>query len=419
MRVEIITIGDELLVGQTIDTNSAYMAQGLNSVGLEVHQITTVSDKKDHILEALAAAEQRVDVVLITGGLGPTKDDITKHTLCTYFDTTLEMNEEILGRIVAFFTSIGREMLEVNRQQAALPKACVPLENLRGTAAGMWFERNDTVFVSMPGVPHEMKGLMDNQVIPRLKERFNTREIAHLSIMTQGVGESYLAEMIADWADSLPAMGISLAYLPSAGTLKLRLSKYGENGNTGLMTELRQKAEELVKEIPTIAYGYNEESLEEVVGQLLTERGETLSTAESCTGGLIAKFITSVPGSSAYFEGSVVSYSNRIKHAFLDVSESDLHEHGAVSKEVVEQMALGVRTKMNTTWSIATSGIAGPTGGSEEKPVGTVWLAVAGPQGIVSRKFMMGNDRRGNIKRSALSALNMLRIEILKEPFVN
>ncbi|MFT5185324.1 MAG: nicotinamide-nucleotide amidase, partial [Flavobacteriales bacterium] len=360
-----------------------------------------------------------VDVVLMTGGLGPTKDDITKHTLCKYFDTTLEIHEDILAQITSFFNGIGREMLEVNRLQAALPLACAPLINLRGTAPGMWFERKGTIFVSMPGVPHEMRGLMDDEVIPRLKKRFNTREIAHLSIMTQGVGESYLAEMIGPWVDSLAPLNISLAYLPSAGSLKLRLSKYGRLGDTGLIAELETKARELEKQIPQIVYGFNEETLEEVVGALLISRGETLSTAESCTGGLISKFITSTPGSSVYFEGSIVSYSNRIKQELLGVKNDTLEAHGAVSEQVVEQMAMGAQQKLATTWSISTSGIAGPSGGSEEKPVGTVWISIAGPQGVTSQKYMMGNDRRGNIKRSALTALNMLRVEILKQPFVN
>jgi nicotinamide-nucleotide amidase len=256
-------------------------------------------------------------------------------------------------------------------------------------------------------------------VIPRLKKRFNTREIAHLSIMTQGVGESYLAEMIGPWVDSLAPLNISLAYLPSAGSLKLRLSKYGRLGDTGLIAELETKARELEKQIPQIVYGFNEETLEEVVGALLISRGETLSTAESCTGGLISKFITSTPGSSVYFEGSIVSYSNRIKQELLGVKNDTLEAHGAVSEQVVEQMAMGAQQKLATTWSISTSGIAGPSGGSEEKPVGTVWISIAGPQGVTSQKYMMGNDRRGNIKRSALTALNMLRVEILKQPFVN
>ena len=419
MLAEIITIGDEILVGQTVDTNSNYMARELNFLGLQVHQITTVADDREHILHALADAQKRSDAVLITGGLGPTKDDITRSTLCEFFETRLINHDPTLKRIQDMFRAFGKEMMDVHYQQAMVPESCIALENQKGTAPGMWFEHQGVVFVSMPGVPREMMGLMQHEVLPRLQKKFQTREIAHVTVMTQGMGASSIAERIEEWADQLSRDEIKLAYLPGTAMVKLRLSRYGNPGDQQISELLNRKAKELMALLPSYAYSIGERSLPEVVGEMLRTRGETVATAESCTGGTIASLITSISGSSDYYPGSVVSYSNEVKVGTLGVSQVNLDTHGAVSKEVVEEMASGIRQMMNTTWGIATSGVAGPNGGTEEKPVGTVWIAIAGEEGVRSKVFRVGAERKSNIMRSALTALNFLRLEILRTPFGN
>jgi nicotinamide-nucleotide amidase len=418
MYAEIITIGDELLIGQTIDTNSAWIAKELNLIGISLFQITSVADQKDRILKALEDASQRVSLVLITGGLGPTSDDITKPTLCEYFQTHLVMNNEVLEGIEAFFTSVGRPMLESNRQQAMLPAACTVLINNRGTASGMWFEKDKVVFVSMPGVPYEMKGIMEDHVIPKLQQLFDLPAIYHRTLLTQGIGESFLAEIIRDWELSLKKEDIKLAYLPSPGMVKLRLSAYGPH-HEELKSKVDRKAEELKGIAGEFIFGENEESLESIVAELLKKTGRTLSIAESCTGGYLSHLITSIPGSSAYFQGSVVSYSNEIKQEVLGVAKSDLEKYGAVSSEVVEAMAKGVYIRFGSTYSLAISGIAGPDGGSDEKPVGLVWIALAGPDGISSHRFIFGKERSRNIRRAALMALDLLRKELIDTNFAD
>ena len=417
MLAEIITIGDEILIGQIVDTNSAWMAQQLNLSGISVKQITSVSDDKQHILDALKEAENRVDIILITGGLGPTKDDITKNTLRNYFNCGWRFDEDVLEDVTRIFTKYGREVTEVNRLQAQVPDICTTIRNSNGTAPAMWFDKNGKVFVSMPGVPHEMKGIMQNDVIPMLCKKFKTPFILHRTILTQGVGESMLAELISDWEDNLPE-NFKLAYLPAIGSVRLRLTGIGKSE-----TELKSLAEERIEKLKLLIsehiFGYENDSLEEIIGKHLRERNQTLSTAESFTGGAISAAITKIPGSSDYFQGTIVCYANQIKVNDLGVSESDLINFGAVSKKVAEQMAIGVKQKFNTDYAIATTGIAGPSGGSEAKPVGTVWIAIATPGEVLSVKFNFGEQRIAIIQRATLTALNMLRKEIINSTINN
>ncbi len=417
MQAEIITIGDELLIGQVIDTNSAWMAEQLNLIGVRVHQITSISDDREHILNTLADAEKRADIILVTGGLGPTKDDITKTTLCEYFDTELVFNETAYENIKALFKLRGFEVTELNRKQAEVPANCTPLPNTNGTAPGMWFERNGKIFVSMPGVPFEMKPMMTNEVLPRLSRQLMSQFIVHKTVLTQGVGESFLARVIEKWEDGLPE-NIKLAYLPQPGIVRLRLTAIGKE-KSALEKQLKKEISALREIIPDLIFGYNDDTLEQVVGTLLRERSKTLSTAESCTGGYLAHLITSVSGSSDYYTGSVISYANEVKTDELGVSAVSLERSGAVSKEVVTQMAEGVRKKLKTDFALATSGIAGPTGGTTEKPVGTTWIALATPDKVVAQKFLFGEHRGRNIRKAALAALNMLRMELQGIPAKN
>ncbi len=407
MKAEIISIGDELLIGQTVNTNAAWMGEQLNLYGIDVVQASAVPDTRQRITEALRQAETRANVILITGGLGPTKDDLTKYTLVEYFNTRLVRNEEVLQRIEAFFAARKRPLLEVNRQQADLPENCRILPNRVGTASGMWFEKDGCIYVSMPGVPYEMKYLMEHSVLPLLKARVRSQVIVHRTILTQGIGESFLAELIRDWENRLRADGLSLAYLPSPGIVKLRITARGEEESV-LIAQTEKYLTELQTLIPEYIFGREKDTLEKRVGEALVQHGATLSTAESCTGGYIAHRITSVPGSADYFEGSVVSYSNAVKMRELGVKAETLAAQGAVSRETVEEMVRGVREKFGTTYAVAVSGIAGPTGGTEEKPVGTVWIAVASADRIVSRKFLFEQDRERNIIRTAQSALHLL-----------
>lgn len=413
MKVEIITIGDEILIGQIVDTNSAWMARKLNDIGAKVERIVTTTDELEDIKATLADAEQRADVVLITGGLGPTNDDVTKKALAEYFDCGYTFYPEIAEHISALFARFGKEISELNRLQAELPTACEPLQNNQGTAPGMWFEKNSTVFVSMAGVPYEMKGIMRDHVLPRLIEKFDAPTIIHKTILTMGMGESWLSEKIADWEIGLPEE-IKLAYLPSPGRVRLRLSAFGTDEGL-LIKKLEVEIGKVQRLIPELIFGFDEETIESVIGSLLRERKKTVSTAESCTGGLIAHKITSISGSSDYFLGSVVSYANEVKMESLGVLEADLAEHGAVSEQVVRQMAEGVKNKMNTDYSVATSGVAGPNGGTEEKPVGTVWIAVSGPNRTFAKKYQFGHSRKRNIEISANAALNMLRKELISD----
>lgn len=411
MKAEIITIGDEILIGQIVDTNSAWIANKLNLIGIEIVRITSISDNKNEIYKALDNAKQIADLVLITGGLGPTEDDITKKTLAEYFNTKLVQNKEVLNHIEQFVIKRNAFMNERNIRQADVPESCKVIKNILGTAPGMWFEADNRIFISMPGVPFEMKEMMTNSIIPELTNNRSDIHIIHKVVLTQGLPESKLAEFLEEWESNLPEM-ISLAYLPSPGLIKLRLTA---KGNDKILLEklIKEQLEKLEILISDLICGYDAEKLEELVGKLLKENKKTLSVAESCTGGNIAHLITSVPGSSEYFTGGIVAYSNNIKEKFLSVSASNIINYGAVSKEVVEEMAIGIRKLYNTDFAIATSGIAGPAGGTEEKPVGTTWIAVSDKNNVISRKYIFGDQRGRNIESASLTALNMLQKLIL------
>jgi nicotinamide-nucleotide amidase len=409
---ELLTIGDEILYGQIVDTNSQWMSIALSNAGIKVIRKTTVGDQEDEILNAFMEAEKRADIVLITGGLGPTSDDLTKPCLARYFDCGLKIHEEALAEVTEFFKSRGRELTEVNRQQAALPVCCEKITNRLGTAPAMWFDRNGKVFVSMPGVPHEMKTIMTEIVIPKLRQRFSPPAIHHRVIRTAGLGESMLAEKIADWENNLPP-NIRLAYLPGLGEVRLRLTAIGES-LPDMEKETAMLTEKLKERVGQYIYGYGEDPLEVVIGNLLRQKKITLAVAESCTGGYLSHLITSVPGSSDYFLGGVIPYSNELKIAQLGVSPASLAEHGAVSEPVVLEMARLVRKQFHADIGVATSGIAGPGGGTAEKPVGTVWIAYADKDQTVARKLQLSKDRMVNIKASTVAVLNLLRLTLPK-----
>jgi len=414
MKAEIITIGDEILIGQIVDTNSAWIAEQFNQNGIEIYQITSVHDDEAHILEAIKKAEEKVDLVVLTGGLGPTKDDITKNTLCKYFNTGLVFHEATFSFIKQRFANRNISMNKLNRNQALVPENCTVLPNKVGTAPGMWFEKNDTIFVSVPGVPFEMEYLVEFEILPRLAKSGKTRAIYHFTILTQGCPESMLAEKLEPWETNLPA-NIKLAYLPSPTGVRLRLSATGTESET-IRKQVEEETGRLRQIIPEFIYGYNDDTIAGVIGKLLIEKSETLAVAESCTGGYISHLITSVPGSSEYFKGSVTAYSNEVKQNLLGVSAELLAKFGAVSREVAEQMALGVKAALKSDYAVATTGIAGPGGGTEEKPVGTVWIAIAGKNSVNSEKFIFISDKRErNIIRSAQTALQLLRREIIKQ----
>ncbi len=412
MEADLITIGDEILIGQIVDTNSAWMAQKLNDKGINIRQITSVSDRPDHIMEALNESGRKASIVLVTGGLGPTKDDRTKAVLCNYFGTQLVENKDILDHIIQLLSARNVVMNALNREQALVPASATVLHNKLGTAPGLWFDHDGTIFVFMPGVPFEMKYIMEYEVIPRIEKIFNTPNIIHRTVLTHGLPESMLAESIADWEDSLPDV-ISLAYLPSPEFVRLRLSARG-NDRITLLKQLEDKIKELVNIIPDAIFGYEEDTMAGNIGKILKEKGLSVGLAESCTGGNIARSFTQNPGSSEYFKGGIVAYSNEIKIRILGISPDLISEKGVVNKEVVESMAISARQILNADYAIATSGIAGPGGGTAEKPVGTVWIAVAGPDGVVSKVFNFANNRERNIIRSTQTALNMLRLELLK-----
>lgn len=410
ITAELLTIGDELLYGQILDTNAQWMSVALSNAGIKVIRKTTVGDQEDEILTAFAEAERRVDILLITGGLGPTNDDLTKPCLSKYFNCELKINEEALAEVTEFFKSRGRALTEVNRQQAALPACCEKITNKIGTAPGMWFERNGKVFVSMPGVPHEMKMMMTDIIIPKLKQTFTTSNIHHHVIRTIGIGESFLAEKIADWENVLPSH-IKLAYLPGLGEVKLRLTGIGNSIET-LKEETNILANKLTDLVGEYIYGYGDEPLEGVIGRALLEKNLKLSIAESCTGGYLSHMVTSVPGSSAYFQGSIIPYAYEIKMQQLGVKPETLEKFGAVSEETIREMASRVREKFKTDIGVATSGIAGPGGATPEKPVGTVWIGYSDKQKTVAKKLQLTKDRIINIKFSSLAALNLIRLNM-------
>ncbi len=408
MRAEIITIGTEILLGQTVDSNSAWMGQRLSEVGVEVQRITSISDQPSAIVAALDAVLPSTQWVLITGGLGPTKDDLTKHVLTDYFEDRLEYRPEIFEHIEALFAKMGRVPNALNRPQADFPVKAELLHNAMGTAQGMLWTEHGRRYVSMPGVPYEMKHILETAVLPLM--RAEQAEIhVHRYFVVQGIPESDLALRIADWESALPE-GISLAYLPSPGVVKLRLSAHvASEGEQAMRAQMDQEAAALKVLLGADCYAENLLPLEVVVGELLKAAGQTVATAESCTGGSIAARLTSIPGSSAYLIGGVVAYSNTVKEQQLGVRKADLLVHGAVSEPVVRQMAEGVRKRLKTDWALATSGVAGPDGGSEAKPVGTVWIALAGPNGTWSKKFSMGLNRSRTVEKSVLAALDALR----------
>lgn len=411
MQAEIISIGDELLLGQTINTNASWMGKELSLVGIPVQWGITIADERNAILHAIDEAMKRSELVLVTGGLGPTKDDITKHVLCEYFETELEINLEVLERVKTFFELKKRVMLEVNVQQAALPKSCKVIDNLVGTASGMWFEKNGSILVSLPGVPYEMQGMMKETLIPAFQERFQISSVYHKTIITTGIGESYLADRLESWENRVRADGLNLAYLPSTVILKLRITSSKGAEDAAL---IQAYFDEMEAEIPEFVFGYEEESLNEVVGSLLKKHKLTVGTVESCTAGGVANYFTAISGSSDYFEGGLITYSNKLKTEFAGVNEETIDQHGAVSEEVAKEMAIGGREKLAVDYCIAVTGIAGPTGGSEEKPVGTVWISVASKENVIAKKYNFGNNRERNVQMSIFASLNLLRNVILK-----
>lgn len=405
MQAEIITIGEELLIGQVVDTNSAWMAEQLNSMGIGVGQITSISDQRGHILLTLHEASARADLVLITGGLGPTRDDITKATLCEYFGCGMVFHPPTFQQIEQIFSRRNIPVTELNRQQALVPEACSVIPNDRGTAPGMRFERGGKIYISMPGVPFEMKAMMEQHILPSLAA-LSPETILHRTVLTHGMGESLLAEKISAWEDSLPAF-IKLAYLPQPGIVRLRLSAKGASGEA-LTSALEQKVDELKSIIPELIFGYGQDSMESLIAARLQAKGMTLVTAESCTGGYLAHRFTSLPGSSAWYKGSVVAYANSIKQDLLHIPEPLIATEGAVTLAVAEAMAQNVRRIMQSDCSIAVSGIAGPDGGTPLKPVGTTCIAVCTPEGTFSGSYLFGQLRANNIQQAALAAMNLL-----------
>ncbi len=404
---ELITIGDEILYGQILDTNTQWMSIALDKIGVRVIRRVTVGDEAEIILKAFEEAEARADIILITGGLGPTSDDLTKPLLAKYFNSGISMHPQALAEVSDLFARMGRELTELNRQQAALPEACTMISNTLGTAPGMWFERGKKVFVSMPGVPYEMKSMMTLEILPKLQQFFTTPIIYHRMIKTAGIGESWLADKIQEWEVQLP-LHIKLAYLPTLGQVRLRLTATGTD-----LAELRQDvAQEVQKLLPLAGkyiYGYDQDTLEGAVGNALKETGKTIAVAESCTGGAVSKLITSTPGSSAYFQGSIIPYHNSLKINVLHVAKETIEEFGAVSEQTVIEMANHVRTLMHADIGVATSGIAGPTGGTPEKPVGTIWIAYADGEQTITKKLAYAKDREININLTCIAVLNLVR----------
>ena len=410
---EIITIGDEILIGQTVDTNSAWMGKELNRKGIAVHRIISVQDNEKEIISALDSSLSASDVVLITGGLGPTSDDITKQTLCRYFNTSLVFDNNVFEEVSQRMKRRGFPMNEKNRGQAMVPGNCTVLMNKAGTAPGMLFRKDKKIIVSMPGVPSEMIYLMSEHVLPLLSEEFPGGTIIHKNIMTYGIGEAVLAERLEEFEHNLPPE-IKLAYLPAYGLVKLRLTARGESEYM-LKEMVEKEVKNLYRIIPDAIYAEDEVTLEEAIGKMLIEKRMTVSTAESCTGGAIASLITSVAGASEWYKGSVVAYSNEIKTGVLKVDPAVISAHGAVSRETAIAMATGARELLQTDFAVSVTGIAGPTGGSEDKPTGTVWIAVASANDTVAEKHTFGDNRMTNISRFSATALNMLRKQIISK----
>ena len=415
MKAAIVTIGDEILIGQIVDTNSSYIAKALDKIGIATHEMLSISDDKQHILDTFNTLQNKVNVVIVTGGLGPTKDDITKKTFCDYFEDTLVENEAVLLHVKSIIEGIyKRPITQINREQALVPTIAKVLFNQVGTAPGMWMEKEKTVFISLPGVPYEMKYLVDNEVIPNLVQKFERPYIVHQTIMTYGRGESMIAEQIEEWEDNLPDF-IKLAYLPSPGKVRLRLTARGTNEEL-LKNEIKQQVEKLDLLIHDIIVGYNEDKpIEVVLGRLLTEKKVTISTAESCTGGKIAATLSSVSGASNYFKGSVVSYATQTKINVLGIANEVIAKYGVVSAGVATEMAKSAQKIMNSDFAIAITGNAGPTKGDESVELGTVFIAVATPNGVFVEEFNFGQPREKVIDRAVSKALELIYKEILKK----
>jgi nicotinamide-nucleotide amidase len=407
MNAEIITIGDELLIGQVVDTNSAFLGQQLTFNGIRVAQKTSISDSPDHIKKALTEAKARAEIILLTGGLGPTKDDLTKQTLADYFGMKMRFDESVLKHITELFARFGREVTPTNRTQCEIPDGCIAIYNPNGTAPGMWFEADGKIIVSMPGVPYEMKAMFTESVLPKLREKFALPAIYHRTVMTQGIGESWLSDTLEHWEASLKKDNIGLAYLPSPGQVRLRLTAHGSD-----LAVLKKKVDAKIDELPELIgkhiFATEDTTLQEVIGKILAERKLTVATAESCTGGYISHLITSVAGSSAYYLGSTLTYAYEAKENLLGIPMQLMNSVGAVSEEVAKLMAQNARAKLRADFAISTTGIAGPGGGTKDKPVGTVWIGIATKDRVEAKMFQFGDNRERNIQRSGQAALMML-----------
>ncbi len=413
VRAEIITIGDEILYGQILDTNTQWISLELDKIGIKTVRKSSVGDQRDEIVQILQEAQKRADIVFITGGLGPTKDDLTKKILADFFNCPLAYHPEALQDVTDFFAKRGRELSDINRDQALLPTKCTFIPNKQGTAPAMWFNEQDTIWVSMPGVPFEMKAIMETEVLPRITTHFKLPVIVHQIRKVVGIGESYLSDLIQDWELQLPSH-LKLAYLPSLGIVKLRLTGFGQD-KVQLHADIEAEFEKVMPLIKGYIFGREKDELASVVGQLLVDQQATLAVAESCTGGYLAHQFTQHAGSSAYFQGGIISYANEVKVKQLGVSQDILDTEGAVSDTCVMAMAAGARKNLGTTYALATSGIAGPDGGTEEKPVGTIWIALAHPNGVIARKLTQGGTRIQNIHLSSLTAINLLRRYLLND----
>jgi nicotinamide-nucleotide amidase len=414
MKATIVTIGDEILIGQIVDTNSGFIAKSLDKIGVDINEMISISDNKQHILDTFSKLQNQVDLVIITGGLGPTKDDITKKTFCDYFEDTLVENKEVLAHVTQLIESIfKRPITQMNREQALVPTKCHVLFNKMGTAPGMWMKKENTVFISLPGVPYEMKYLVENEIIPKVVREYNRPYIIHKTILTYGQGESLVAERIEDWENNLPEF-IKLAYLPAPGRVRLRLSARGTDKEI-LEKAIEENVNSLTKIIGDIIVGFDDnETIEVVIGKLLTQKQLTIATAESCTGGSIASLLTSVAGSSSYFKGSVVSYATEVKETVLEIPHELIEKHSVVSAQVAKKMALKAQKMFKTDYAIATTGNAGPSKGDSDAAVGTVFIALATPQMVVVEEFNFGEPREKVILRAVNKSLEMLQKEILK-----
>jgi nicotinamide-nucleotide amidase len=409
MRVTLVSIGDELLIGQTVNTNASWLGRELSMIGARIQEVLTISDDQDHIRRAIEVTE--ADLIIVTGGLGPTKDDRTKKVLSKYFEMPLILHEPTLKHIEAFFARRNRPMLQANIEQAHLPEGCEILPNQWGTAAGMWFQGKGKSVISLPGVPYEMKGIFTEEILPRIRERYSLNAMYHRTIITQGLGESFLAERIAGWEESLEHLNLSLAYLPAPGIVKLRLGSFQGKQDEAVINE---KIQELKILIPQLIIGYQDDTVEGVVGKMLTELKATLGTVESCTAGNIALKIVEIPGSSLYFRGSLLPYQTALKTALLDIPKAFIEQYDVVSEEVALRMAEEGRKRLKTDYCLSTTGIMGPSKGDSKVEIGTAWIGLAGPTAVIAMRFTFGDNRSRNIEMTTLAALNLLRLSLLE-----